>query len=48
MIGRILPVLVLSAAVAGVTPKAADAGTECDGLIVCIPVAGPWVQVVSL
>ena len=45
MIRRILPVLVLCAAVAGVTPKAADAGTECDGLIVCIPVAGPWVQV---
>ena len=23
----------------------ASAGTECDGLIVCIPVQGPWVQV---
>jgi hypothetical protein len=30
--------------VAGISPKAADAGRECDGLIVCIPVAGPWVQ----
>lgn len=45
MIKRLLPVLVLCAAVAGVTPKSADAGRECDGLIVCIPVAGPWVQV---
>ena len=45
MIRRLLPVLVLCAAVAGVAPKSAPAGTECDGLIVCIPVAGPWVQV---
>ena len=45
MIKRLLPVLALCAAVAGVTPKSADAGRECDGLIVCIPVAGPWVQV---
>ena len=37
--------LVLCAAVAAVTPTRADAGRECDGLIVCIPVAGPWVQV---
>ena len=37
--------LVLCAAVAGVSPTGADAGRECDGLIVCIPVAGPWVQV---
>ena len=42
---RLLPLLVLCAAVAGVAPKTADAGRECDGLIVCIPVAGPWVQV---
>jgi len=47
VIRRILPVLVLCAAIAGVTPKAADARTECDGLIVCIPVAGPWVQVLG-
>ena len=45
VIKRLLPVLVLCAAVAGVTSKSADAGRECDGLIVCIPVAGPWVQV---
>ena len=45
MIKRLLPVLVLCAAVAGVSPRSADAGRECDGLIVCIPVAGPWVQV---
>ena len=45
MIRRLLPVLALCAAVAGVTPTSADAGRECDGLIVCIPVSGPWVQV---
>ena len=45
MIKRLLPVLVLCAAVAGVAPKGANAGRECDGLIVCIPVSGPWVQV---
>lgn len=47
MIRRLAPLLVLCAAVAGVTPKTADAGRECDGLIVCIPVAGPWVQVLG-
>lgn len=45
MIKRLLPVLLLCAAVAGVSPNTADAGRECDGLIVCIPVTGPWVQV---
>ena len=45
MIRKLVPVLVLCAAVAGVSPKTAEAGRECDGLIVCIPVAGPWVQV---
>jgi hypothetical protein len=45
VIKRLLPLLALCAAVAGVTSKSADAGRECDGLIVCIPVAGPWVQV---
>jgi hypothetical protein len=45
VIKRLLPVLVLCAAVAGVSPRSADAARECDGLIVCIPVAGPWVQV---
>ena len=42
---RALLVLVAVAAVAGFAPGAASAGTECDGLIVCIPVKGPWVQV---
>jgi hypothetical protein len=44
---RLLPVLVLCAAVAGVTPGTANAERECDGLIVCIPVTGPWVQVLG-
>lgn len=42
---RALVVAVLAAAVAGIGPSSARAGTECDGLIVCIPVVGPWVQV---
>ena len=42
---RALLVLIAVAAVSGFGPAAADAGTECDGLIVCIPVKGPWVQV---
>jgi hypothetical protein len=42
---RALLVLLAAAAVAGVGPGTASAGTECDGLIVCIPVKGPWVQV---
>ncbi|MDX6437541.1 MAG: hypothetical protein QOF45_124 [Gaiellaceae bacterium] len=45
MIKRVLLVLVLCVAVAGVGSATAEAGRECDGLIVCIPVAGPWVQV---
>ena len=36
---------VLLLAVAAFAPAEARAGTECDGLIVCIPVKGPWVQV---
>lgn len=44
---RALVVLALAAAVAGIGSSSARAGTECDGLIVCIPVAGPWVQVVG-
>jgi hypothetical protein len=47
VIKRLLPALVLCAAAAAVTPTSADAGRECDGLIVCIPVAGPWVQVLG-
>ena len=37
--------LVVALALAAFAPAAAKAGTECDGLIVCIPVQGPWVQV---
>ena len=42
---RLLLLALVTAAVAGITPSWASAGTECDGLIVCIPVQGPWVQV---
>ena len=42
---RLLLLAVAAAVVAGVSPGGASAGTECDGLIVCIPVKGPWVQV---
>jgi hypothetical protein len=42
---RLLLLALAVAAVAGVAPSGANAGTECDGLIVCIPVKGPWVQV---
>jgi hypothetical protein len=42
---RRLLVLLALAACAGFAPSSAAAGTECDGLIVCIPVKGPWVQV---
>ena len=41
---RLLVLLALAAGV-GLAPSTAAAGTECDGLIVCIPVKGPWVQV---
>lgn len=44
---RGLLVVLLLAAVLGTGPSTADAGTECDGLIVCIPVTGPWVQVLG-
>lgn len=42
---RMVVLVAFAAAVAGIGPSSARAGTECDGLIVCIPVAGPWVQV---
>ena len=45
MIKRLLLVLLVAAAVSGVASPGAEAGRECDGLLVCIPVAGPWVQV---
>jgi hypothetical protein len=44
---RGLLVLLLLAAVSGIGPSTAAAGTECDGLVVCIPVTGPWVQVLG-
>lgn len=37
--------VLLFALVAFAAPSTAEAATECDGLIVCIPVKGPWVQV---
>jgi hypothetical protein len=37
--------LLLALLAAALAPANAQAGTECDGLIVCIPVQGPWVQV---
>lgn len=42
---RRLLLALAAAALAGFAPSTAGAGTECDGLIVCIPVKGPWVQV---
>jgi hypothetical protein len=44
-VSRFLTVLFVAAAVAGIGSSSASAGRECDGLLVCIPVAGPWVQV---
>jgi hypothetical protein len=41
---RLVPVLALCALAAGVGP-AAGATRECRGLVVCVPVAGPWVVV---
>lgn len=42
---RLLLLLLVGAVIGGFGPSSARAGTECDGLIVCIPVQGPWVQV---
>ena len=42
---RLLLVLLVAAAASGVASPHAEAGRECDGLLVCIPVAGPWVAV---
>lgn len=47
MRARLLALLVLCAALAGAAATPAEAGRECDGLVVCIPVAGPWVQVLG-
>jgi len=45
VIRRLLPALIAFAAIAGFVPNTADAGRECEGLMICIPVVGPWVQV---
>lgn len=37
--------LATTAALAPAARSAAPAGTECNGLLVCIPVAGPWVKI---
>ena len=45
---RLLLLVAVIAALAALAPGAqapARAGTECDGLLVCIPVAGPWVKI---
>ncbi len=45
---RLLLVAAAVALLAALTPGAqstARAGTECNGLLVCIPVAGPWVKI---
>jgi len=42
---RLLLVLLVAAAASGVASPGAEAGRECDGLLVCIPVSGPWVAV---
>jgi hypothetical protein len=40
---RLLAVAIAAAAVAGAAAGAARATNECRGLMVCVPVAGPWV-----
>jgi hypothetical protein len=45
VIRRLLPVLAAAIAVAGIGSSQATAARECQGLLVCIPVVGPWVQV---
>jgi hypothetical protein len=42
---RRLLLLGLVLVAAGVAPGSASAARECQGLMVCIPVAGPWVAV---
>lgn len=42
---RLALLLCVAAVAAAAGPSGAAAGTECDGLIVCIPVVGPWVAV---
>lgn len=42
---RLLVIVALTAALAGLGAAPAGATNECRGLIVCVPVAGPWVVV---
>jgi hypothetical protein len=42
---RFALVLVVAALAAGIGSARAEAGSECNGLLVCIPVKGPWVAV---
>ena len=44
---RVLLLAAGAAVLAVLVPGAARAGTECNGLPVCIPVAGPWVKIPS-
>jgi hypothetical protein len=41
----VLVAVAAGAALAPGTQAPAHAGTECNGLLVCIPVAGPWVKI---
>jgi hypothetical protein len=40
---RVLLLALVAAAALGFTPQSAHATNECDGLMVCVPVHGPWV-----
>lgn len=42
---RLLVVTVVALGAAALLPAQASATNECEGLLVCIPVAGPWVVV---
>jgi hypothetical protein len=42
---RLLLLMAVAAAALAVGPAPAGATNECDGLLVCVPVAGPWVVV---
>jgi hypothetical protein len=42
---RLLLAVVAALAAAAVLPAPAAATNECEGLLVCVPVAGPWVVV---
>ena len=42
---RALVLLALGVGVVAAAPQAASAANECRGLLVCVPVAGPWVVV---